>query len=118
MQGFPPKGYEPLPPNSPQEIYHEEVENHSDARSVATPLLENLEITLVTVENTIPHTTHVLEGPIKPLLVRLDSFGNIIEEEVHRLPLRPYIDTYMEDTQHDYDEYMTLVRFAGMVNPQ
>jgi hypothetical protein len=49
MQGFPPKGYEPLPPNSPEDIYQEEVENHSEAGSVATPFLENTERDLVTV---------------------------------------------------------------------
>jgi hypothetical protein len=43
MQGFPPEGYEPLPPNSPEDTYHEEFENHSDARSVSTPLLETPE---------------------------------------------------------------------------
>jgi hypothetical protein len=58
MQGFPlEEGYEPLPPNSPEDIYREEVENRSDAGSVATPLLENPESALVTVEDPIPHTT-------------------------------------------------------------
>jgi hypothetical protein len=118
MQGFPLEGYEPLPPNSPEDIYREEVENRSDVGSVATPLLENPESTLVTVEDPIPHTIPVSEAPIEPLLVRLDSFGNVIEEEVPRLPLRPYTETQMEDTQHDYDEYTTLVWSAGMVNPQ
>jgi hypothetical protein len=118
MQGFPLEGYEPLPPNSPEDIYREEVENRSDAGSVATPLLENPESALVTVEDSIPHTIPVSEAPLEPLLVRLDSFGNIIEEEVQRLPLRPYTETQMEDTQHDYDEYITPVQSAGMVNPQ
>jgi hypothetical protein len=56
MQGFPPEGYEPLPPNSPEDIYREEVENHSDVGSVATPLLANPERALVTVEedSTLP----------------------------------------------------------------
>jgi hypothetical protein len=54
MQGFPPEGYKPLPPNSPEDIYHEEVENHSDAGSAATPLLENPKRALVTVEEGIP----------------------------------------------------------------
>jgi hypothetical protein len=50
MQGFPPEGYEPLPPNSPEDTYREEVENHSDVGSVATPLLANPERDLVTVQ--------------------------------------------------------------------
>jgi hypothetical protein len=98
MQGLPPKGYEPLPPNSPEDIYREGVEYRSDARSVATPLLENHESALVTVVNPIPHTTHVSESPIEPLLVRLDSFENIIEEQVPRFPLRPITETYMGST--------------------
>jgi hypothetical protein len=50
MQEFPPKGYEPLPPNSSEDTYREEIENHSDVKSVATPLLANPERALVTVE--------------------------------------------------------------------
>jgi hypothetical protein len=69
MQGFPPKGYEPLPHNSCEDICHEEIENHSDDGSFATPLLENLESTLVTVEDPIPHTIPVLEAPIETLIV-------------------------------------------------
>ena len=49
MQGFPPEGYEPLPPNSLEDTYREEVENHLDLGSVATPLLANPERALVTV---------------------------------------------------------------------
>jgi len=47
MQGFHLEGYEPFPLNSPGDIYCEEVDNHCN---VATPLLTNLEITLVMVE--------------------------------------------------------------------
>ena len=39
MLGFPPLHYKILPPNSPE--YHLREENHSEARSVATPLLEH-----------------------------------------------------------------------------
>jgi hypothetical protein len=53
------EGYQPLPPNSPEDTYRGEVENQSDAGSVATPLLENSERALVTVENPTPHTTPV-----------------------------------------------------------
>jgi hypothetical protein len=49
MQGLPLEGYEPLPPNAPEDTYREEVENHSDVGSVATPLLENPKRALVTV---------------------------------------------------------------------
>jgi hypothetical protein len=49
MQGFPLEGYKPIPPNSPEDTYREEVENYSDARSVATPLIENLEGAIVVV---------------------------------------------------------------------
>jgi hypothetical protein len=56
-KGLPLEGYEPLPPNSPEYFYREEVENHSDAGSVATPLLENPERALVMVEDPIPPIT-------------------------------------------------------------
>jgi hypothetical protein len=58
------EGYEPLPPNSPKYFYREEVENRSDAGSVATPLLENLESALVTIEDPIPHITPMSGVPI------------------------------------------------------
>jgi hypothetical protein len=71
MQGIPPEeGYQPLPPNSPEDTYHEEVENHSEVGSVATPLLENLGRPLVMVENPTPQTTYVSISPIEPLLVQ------------------------------------------------
>jgi hypothetical protein len=44
MQVFPPKGYKPLPPNSPEDTFRGEVveeENYSDTGSVATPLIEH-----------------------------------------------------------------------------
>jgi hypothetical protein len=59
MQGFSLEGYEPLPPNSPEDIHREEVENRSDVGSIATPLLENPESALVTIEDSIPYTIHV-----------------------------------------------------------
>jgi hypothetical protein len=43
MQRFPPEGYEPLPPNSPKDTFHEEVENYSDTGSASTPLIEHPE---------------------------------------------------------------------------
>jgi hypothetical protein len=47
MQGIPPEGYQPLPPNPPKENYHREVENQSDAGSVIAPLLDNSEGALI-----------------------------------------------------------------------
>jgi len=41
IQWFPLEGYEPPPPNSPEDTYHEEVENHSYVGSVVTPFLAN-----------------------------------------------------------------------------
>jgi hypothetical protein len=110
MQGFPPEGYEPLPPNSPEYFYCEEVENRSDAESASILLLANPERALVTVEeDPIPPINPVSQVPIEPLLLRLDSLGNIIEEYYPRLPSRPYTETQMEHTQPNFnDEYMTL----------
>jgi hypothetical protein len=69
MQGLPPEGYRPLPPNSTKDIYFEEVENCSNTGSIASPLFKNLESALVTIEDPIPHTTYVSEALIEPLLV-------------------------------------------------
>jgi hypothetical protein len=78
MKGLSLEGYQPLPPNPPEDNYRREVENQSDTGSVIAPLLDNLEGALVTVDNL---TTSVSVTPLKPLLVRLDSLGNIIDEE-------------------------------------
>jgi hypothetical protein len=74
MQGFLPEGYKALPPNLPEDTYREEVENHSDAGSAATPLLANLERALITIEegSTFP-INPTLQVPLDPLLVLLDS---------------------------------------------
>jgi hypothetical protein len=79
MQGLPLEGYQPLPPNPLEDKYRREVENQSDAGSVITPLLDNSEGALVMVENP---TTSVSVTPLEPLLVCLDSLGNVIDEEV------------------------------------
>jgi hypothetical protein len=90
-KGFLQEGYKPLPPNSPEDTYREEVENHSDAGSVATPLLENPERALVTVEDPTPHTTPVSEVLSNHSLFDWTPSGNIIEEEVPSLTIeRPY----------------------------
>jgi hypothetical protein len=111
MQGIPSEGYQPLPPNPPEDNYRGEVENQSDIGSVVTPLLENQEGALVMVENPTPHTTSVSVTPLKPLFLRLDSLGNVIDEEVPRLSERDFIETYMGSTEPTFgDEYRTLVR--------
>jgi hypothetical protein len=79
MQGLPTEGYQPLPPNPPEDNYRREVENPSDAGSVIAPPLDNSENDLDTVENP---TTPVSITPLKPLLVRLYSLGNVIDEEI------------------------------------
>jgi hypothetical protein len=63
---------------------------------------------LVTVENP---TTPVSVTPLKPLFVHLDSLGNVIDEEVPRLPERIFTETYMGSMEPIFgDEYRTLVR--------
>jgi hypothetical protein len=107
MQGMPLEGYQPLPPNPLEDNYRREVENQSDAESAIAPPLDNLEDTLVTVENP---TTPVSVTPLEPLLVRLDSLGNVIDEEVPRLPERIFTETYMGSTEPIFgDEYRTPV---------
>jgi hypothetical protein len=95
MQGLPPEGYQPLPPNPPEDNYRREVENPSDVGSAIAPPLDNLEDALDTVENP---TTPVSVTLLEPLLVRLDSLGNIIDKEVPRLPERIFTETYMGST--------------------
>jgi hypothetical protein len=70
MQGFPLEGYKLLPPNSPEDTYHEEVENHLDDRSGSTPLLANPERDFLTVQegSTLPADPS-LEISHDPLLV-------------------------------------------------
>jgi hypothetical protein len=63
MQGMPPEGYQPLPPNPPEENYCREIENQSDAGSVISPSLDNSEGALVMVENPIPQTTSCFGNP-------------------------------------------------------
>lgn len=62
---------------------------------------------MVTVENP---TTSVSVTPLEPLLVRLDSLGNVIDKEVPQLPERIFTETYMGSTEPIFgDEYRTLV---------
>jgi hypothetical protein len=108
MQGLPLEVYQPLPPNPPEDNYHREVENQSDARSVVAPSLDNPEGALVTVKNT---TTSMSVTPIKPLLVHLDSLGNSIDEEVPRLSESIFTETYMGSTEPIFcDKYRTPIR--------
>jgi hypothetical protein len=106
---MPPEGYQPLLPNPPEDNYRGEVENHSDAGSVIAPLLDNQEGTLVTVENPTPRTS-VSTIPLEPLFLRLDSLGNVTDEEVPQLPARAFTNTYMGSIEPIFgDEYRTLV---------
>jgi hypothetical protein len=107
---MPPEGYQPLPPNPPEDNYRGEVENQSDAGSVVAPPLDNPEGTLVTVENPTPRTTSVSTTPLEPLFLRLDSLGNVIDEEVPQLPERAFTETYMGSTEPIFgDEYRTPI---------
>jgi hypothetical protein len=108
MQGLPLEGYQTLPPNPPEDNYRREVDNHSDAGSAISHPLDNLEGVLVTVENP---TTPVSVTPLEPLLVRLESLGNVIDEEIPRLPERIFTETYMGSTKPIFgDEYRNIVR--------
>jgi hypothetical protein len=55
--------------------------------------------------------------PLEPLLLRLDSLGNVIDEEVPRLPERPITETYMGSTQPIFgEEYRTPIRPSTAVS--
>jgi hypothetical protein len=108
MQALPPEGYQPLPPNPLEDNYRREVENQFDAGSVIAPSFYNSEGALVMIENP---TTSMSVNPLEPLLVRLYSIGNIIDEEIPRLPEMIFTETYMGSTKPIFgDEYRTLVR--------
>jgi hypothetical protein len=48
--------------------------------------------------------------PLEPLFLRLDSLGNVINEEVPQLPARDFTETYMGSTEPIFgDEYRTHV---------
>jgi hypothetical protein len=113
------KGYEPLPPNSPEDTYREEAENYSDTGSVATPLIEHPEGAIVVVqEGPTPPANPDLTNPLDPLLLRVDSSRNIIVEYYPRLPSRPYEELDMEPEQpNQNEEYTTHVHSTEMVDP-
>jgi hypothetical protein len=56
-------------------------------------------------------TTSMSVTPLEPLLVHLDTLGNIIDEEIPRLPERIFTKAYMGSTKPIFgDEYRTHVR--------
>jgi hypothetical protein len=117
MQGLPLEGYQPLPPNPPEDNYRGEVENQYDVASVVTPLLDNSEGTLVIIENPTPCTTSVSITPLEPLFLSLDSLGNVIDEEVPQLPERAFTERYVGSTEPTFgDEYQTLVHLTTTVD--
>jgi hypothetical protein len=104
MQGFPLEGYKSLPTNSPKDTCHEEVENHSYAGSVTTPLLANPERALVMVEEGTLTFNPNLQVPFNPLLVRLDSSGNVIVESYPHLLSSPSNHLDMEPIKPNFSE--------------
>jgi hypothetical protein len=55
--------------------------------------------------------------PLEPLFLCLDSLGNVIDEEVPRLPERNFNETYMGSTEAIFgDEYRTLVHPSTVVD--
>jgi hypothetical protein len=100
MQGFPPEYYQPIPPHSPEDTSHGDIVdegNYSDTGSVATPLIEHSEGVITSVqEGFIPPANPPLTNPFGPLLVRVNSLGEIVTEDYPRLPPRPFEEENME----------------------
>jgi hypothetical protein len=94
MQGLPPEDYQPLPPHSPEGPSPERVvdeENYSETGSVATPLLPHSEGSIVVYQEGFnPPTNPPFTNPLDPLLVRVNSSGEIIPEDYPRLPSRTF----------------------------
>jgi hypothetical protein len=93
LQGLPPENMEgDIPRSTEQSPQQGEVQNITISR----------EDTFVTTAD----PTSV--APLEPLLLRLDSLGNVIDEEVPRLPERPFTEAYMGSTQPIFgEEYRT-----------
>jgi hypothetical protein len=105
MKGFPSEVYEPLPSNSHEDTYREELKNLSGIGSVSTPFLENPKRALVTVleGSTLP-TNLDLEIPHDLLLVQVDSSGNIVVEDHPGLLSRPYNQLDKEPIQPNFNK--------------
>jgi hypothetical protein len=82
---------------------------HSTEQS---PQQSEVQNTTIPREDTSVTTTGPASAiPLEPLLLRLDSLGNVINEEIPRLPERPVTETYMGSTQPIFgEEYGTPVR--------
>jgi hypothetical protein len=102
-----------------EDTYHEEVENYSYTGSVVTPLIEHPEGAIVVVqEGPTPSANSALTKPLDPLLLRVNSLGNIIVEDYPRLPSRPYEEREMESKQpNPNEEYTTPICSTEMVDP-
>jgi hypothetical protein len=97
MQGLPPECYKPLPPNSLEDTFREEVENYLNIWSATTPLIEHLVGEIITVqEGPVLPVNLTLTNPLDPLLLRVDSSGNIIAEDYPRLSSRSFGQLDME----------------------
>jgi hypothetical protein len=77
-----------------------------------SPQQSEVQNTTIPREDTSVTTTDPASAtPLEPLLLRLDSLGNVINEEIPRLPEKPITETYMGSTQPIFgEEYGTPVR--------
>jgi hypothetical protein len=122
MQGFPPEYYQPIPPHSPEDTSRGDIvdeENYSDTGSVATPLIEHSEGVITSVQEGFIHPTNPpLTNPLGPLLVRVNSLGEIVTEDYPRLPSRPFEEENMESGQPNQSEgFTTPVQTSGISDP-
>jgi hypothetical protein len=92
---------------------------HSTEQS---PQQSEVQNTTIPWEDTSVTTTGPASAiPLEPLLLCLDSLGNVINEEIPRLPERPITETYMGSTQPIFgEEYGTPIRpsTATSISPQ
>jgi hypothetical protein len=94
IQGFPPEYYQSIPPHSLEDTFHGDIVdegNYSDSQSDATPLIE-LSKGVITSDQEyfIPPTKPTLTNPFGPLLVRVNSLGEIVTEDYPILSSRPF----------------------------
>jgi hypothetical protein len=122
MQGLPPKDYQPIPPHSPEDTSRGDIVdegNYYDNRSVSTPFIECSKGVITSAhEGFVPLANPPLTNTFVPLLVSINSLGEIVIEDYLRLSSRPFEEENMEARQPGLSEgFTTPVQTSGILYP-
>jgi len=111
MQVLPLQYYQPIPPHSPEDTSHGDIVDEGiyfDTRSATSPLIECSEgIITIVHEGFFPPANPPLTDPLGPLLVQVNSLGEIVTEDYPRLPSRNFEEENMESVKPDQSEGFT-----------